>query len=137
MVLSNRLRISQGLEDNIIFTGQRRDVPSLINILSALIHTSVLPEPFGRVLIEGMALRKPMITPNIGAGPEIVVDRETGLIVKSGDVKDLARAIISLLENPQKAGQMGKAGRARLEKHFHININVKKIVKIYTELLGE
>lgn len=100
-------------------------------------HTSVLPEPFGRVLLEGMALRKPIITPNIGAGPEIVVDRETGLIVKLGDVKDSTRAIISLLENPQKAEQMGKAGRARLEKHFHININVKKIVRIYTELHGE
>jgi len=128
---------SEGLEDNIIFTGQRRDVPSLINILSVLIHTSVLPEPFGRVLLEGMAMGKPIITPNIGAGPEIVADGKTGLVVKSGDPKDLARAILYLLEAPQKAEQMGKAGRDRLEKHFHINLCVTKVVKIYTELLGE
>jgi glycosyltransferase involved in cell wall biosynthesis len=63
---------SENLKDCIIFTGQRNDIPDLINSLTVLVHASISPEPFGRVLLEGMALEKPVISTNIGAGPEIV-----------------------------------------------------------------
>jgi glycosyltransferase involved in cell wall biosynthesis len=126
----------KNLTDNIIFAGHRKDVPSLINVLNLLVHTSVLPEPFGRVLLEGMSMSKPVITPDIGAGPEIVLNGETGLVFKAGDSDDLARCIIYLLENPEIAAKMGQQGRERVDTHFHIHSNTRQTEKIYERILS-
>jgi glycosyltransferase involved in cell wall biosynthesis len=125
---------NENLDDCIVFTGQRNDIPDLINALSVLIHASILPEPFGRVLLEGMALKKPVITTNIGAGPEIIEDGTTGLMVNPGDETALAAAITDLLNDPKKALKMGNAGRIRLEKFFTISDNIKQIENIYSEV---
>jgi glycosyltransferase involved in cell wall biosynthesis len=127
---------SEKLEDNIFFTGQRNDIPDLINCMSVLIHASVLPEPFGRVLLEGMALSKPIIATNIGACPEIVEEGKTGLLVNPDDARGLANDIMSLLKDPKKALEMGNAGYIRLGKHFHISRNIEKTQKLYFEILG-
>lgn len=123
------------IEDSVIFTRVRKDVPDLINILDILIHTSILPEPFGRVILEGMALKKPVITPNIGGGPEIVVNGKTGLVVQPSNPDILADSVIELLREPAKAIQMGKAGRERLEKRFHIKQNIIKTLDLYDKIL--
>ena len=125
-----------GLTDQVVFTGERRDIPDLINSLSILIHASVSPEPFGRVLLEGMALQKPVISTNIGAGREIVEDGKTGLLVTPGDPEKLSDAIVRLLKDPQMAAKMGKAGRARLDDHFHLKTNVKQTEKLYDRVLS-
>ncbi len=126
---------SSGLEKNIVFAGHRKDVPNFVNILEVVIHTSILPEPFGRVILEGMCLSKPVITPKIGAGPEIVQNEKTGLVVRPEEPKELAEAIIYMLENPLLAESMGMAGRVRLERYFHIKQNILKTLEIYNSLL--
>ena len=127
---------NENLNDCILFTGQRNDIANLINSLTVLIHASVLPEPFGRVLLEGMAMNKPVITNNIGAGQEIVVDGKTGLIVNRGDPHCLAEAIISLLQNRKKALEMGRNGYDRLTEHFHASHYVKQIEDLYAKILN-
>ena len=122
------------LDDTIIFTGMRSDIPSVVNALDVLIHASLNPEPFGRVLLEGMALSKPVITNDIGAGPEIVADNETGLIVKHGDPRALASAIQWVLNNPKEAAAMGKRGRIRLEENFHIRKHIDRLEKLYASI---
>jgi glycosyltransferase involved in cell wall biosynthesis len=122
------------LNDTIIFTGMRSDIPSIVNTLDVLIHASLAPEPFGRVLLEGMALNKPVITNDIGAGPEIVVDNETGLVVKHHDFEALANAILWILNNPEKAEEMGTRGRIRLEEHFHIRKHIERVETLYASI---
>mgnify|MGYP001179669028 CR=1 FL=1 len=131
-----KLVVAKGLQKNIIFTGYRRDIPNLMNILDIVVHTSLLPEPFGRILLEGMALSKPVVTPNIGAGPEVVVDHETGIIFKTENAQDLASRLIYLFENQKIAEKMGKAGFQRLLKHFHIRENVKQTQLIYSTIFN-
>jgi glycosyltransferase involved in cell wall biosynthesis len=124
------------LEGNIFITGFRDDVPSLVNILDVVVHTSVLPEPFGRVLLEGMVLRKPVVTPDIGAGPEIVEDGKTGIVFTSGDHVALSNSIVHLFENPEKAEEMGNAGYRRAVEYFHIRNNVENTEKIYAGIFS-
>lgn len=131
----NNIIENHGLSENIVFTGERRDPASFINVFDILIHSSIAPEPFGRVILEGMALEKPVITNSIGAGPEIVVDGSTGMIVGPGDENSLADAIIFLLSNPEIAVEMGKAGRKRLENVFHASIYVKHVEELYKRVL--
>lgn len=122
--------------ENIIFTGYQSNVASFMNAMAIVIHASILPEPFGRVLIEAMALSKPVVGSNEGAVPEIVVEAETGAMFKPGDDKALAKIVITLLNDPERRVKMGENGRLRLEQHFHIKRNVEQTQNMYQRLLS-
>ena len=124
------------LQNNILFTGLRKDVPDLVNSFSVLIHASIRPEPFGRTLLEGMALRKPIISTRIGAPIEIVIDGETGILVSPGNAEELATAILKLLSTPILAEEMGKVGYERLLKEFSLRKNCEHTENLYDAILS-
>ena len=123
------------LEGHVIVTGYRPNVADYVNALDLLIHASIEPEPFGRVLLEGMALRKPLIASRGGAVPEIVVDGSTGLLFTPGDHQDLARAAELLLQDPERIAIMGEAGYQRLVDHFSIEKNVEETQRLYARVI--
>lgn len=125
-----------GLRGRVLVTGYRTDVANCVAALEIQIHASVAPEPFGRVLLEAMALSKPLVASGGGAVPEIVVDGETGLLFEPGDAGSLATALRSLLAEPTRAESMGRAGRRRLEKEFSISHNVAETQRLYDRLLS-
>ena len=125
-----------GLRGRLLITGYRTDVASYVAALEVQIHASVAPEPFGRVLLEAMALSKPLVASGGGAVPEIVVDGETGLLFEPGDPASLATALRSLLGEPARAEAMGRAGRRRLEREFSISHNVAETQRLYDRLLS-
>lgn len=122
------------LQDNIIFTGYQSCVADFVNATDVVVHASVLPEPFGRVLIEAMALGKPLVGARDGAVPEIIVEGETGLMFTPDDPTDLARCIRQLLRDPETAKRMGTAGYRRLQQQFSIGSNIKKTTAIYDKV---
>ncbi|MFI0414683.1 MAG: glycosyltransferase family 4 protein [Candidatus Thiodiazotropha sp.] len=126
-----------GLGSNIIFTGYIKNVSDYLNILQIVLHTSIEPEPFGRVLIEAMSLSKPLVAAGDGAVPEIVVNEKTGLIFKPGDHECLAELVIKLLQHKQYAENLGKEGYIRLLEYFHINVNIEKTQLLYDKILSK
>ena len=124
------------IEENIIFTGYQSNVSDHMNAMDIVVHTSILPEPFGRVLIEAMALSKPLIGSRDGAVVEIIDEGKTGLMFEPGNSADLAQAITSLLEKPEYARELGINGRTRLDEEFHINKNIEKTQNMYQSLFG-
>jgi glycosyltransferase involved in cell wall biosynthesis len=126
---------SLGLGDFIEFTGFRKDVPDLIAKMDVLVHASVVGEPFGQVVIEGMAAGKPVVATNGGGVPEIVRDGETGYLVPMGDADAMADAMIRLLENPDMAADMGEKGRRRVHEHFTIQATAQRVERLYDEVL--
>jgi glycosyltransferase involved in cell wall biosynthesis len=127
--------IDRRLERNVVVTGYRANVPDYVAALEILIHASILPEPFGRVLLEGMALRKPLVASRGGAVPEIVDDGVTGLLFQPGDAEDLAAKLMILLESAEQARLMGEAGYERLRTQFDIKTNAQKTMAVYQRLL--
>ena len=123
------------LEDRVSFLGFREDVPALLAGVDLVVHASTLGEPFGQVVIEGMAAGKPVIATDGGALPEIVIPGETGLLVPMGDAPALAEAVASLLSDPARAAAMGAAGRRRVLERFTIAHTVRKMEGIYEYLL--
>lgn len=126
-----------GVAQNIVFTGYQRDVANYVNIMDVVIHASVSPEPFGRVLLEAMALRKPLVGANAGAVPEIILHGETGLMCEPGNDRALARSVAELLENPQHARAMGEKGYLRLIQEFDITKNVRATQAVYERIFSE
>jgi len=123
-----------GLAEAVEFLGFREDVPELISRMDMLVHASTTGEPFGQVIIEGMAARKPLVATNGGGVPEIVVDGVTGLLVPMGNVNAMADAICKLLEDPERAIRMGQAGFLRVEENFTIAQTAQRIEIIYRKL---
>jgi glycosyltransferase involved in cell wall biosynthesis len=124
------------LGENFIFTGFRKDIPNILNVLDILLHASIEPEPFGRVILEGMAACKPIIAINAGGIPEIVINRETGILVPINDYQGIAENIHYFLSNPDKAKEMGQKGKERLINEFSNEKTVREIEKIYEEIFN-
>jgi glycosyltransferase involved in cell wall biosynthesis len=123
-----------GIASRVHITGFRNDVPNYINALEIQVHASIDPEPFGRVLLEAMALSKPLVASNGGAVPEIVMHEHTGLLFEPGNPAALAAALRTLLADRPRAAAMGAAGRARLLAEFSIRRNVELTQEIYERL---
>ena len=126
---------SLGLTEHIVFTGFQRHVADFMRMADVVVHASVLPEPFGRVILEAMACRKPVIGSRAGAITEIVEEGQTGLTFSPGDADALAAALEGLLADPARARRFGDRGYERLVSHFHIAQNVQATERVYERLL--
>lgn len=139
-VYEARLRamvVDHELENCVAFMGFRTDVQDLIGQLTILVHSSTTGEPFGQVVIEGMAAGKPVIATRGGGVPEIVVDGTTGLLVKMSDAEEMAKAMIELLTDPARARAMGAAGQKRVADHFTIRETARKVEAVYRRIFRQ
>ncbi|MHB8233144.1 MAG: glycosyltransferase family 4 protein [Solirubrobacteraceae bacterium] len=106
-----------GLEDSVSLTGQVRDAGPYIEQMDILVNASD-PEPFGIVLLEGMARGVPVVAVESGGPAEFIDDRRTGLFARSGEPADLAEPIEELLRSAQLREKIGAAGRERYTSEF-------------------
>jgi glycosyltransferase involved in cell wall biosynthesis len=98
--------------------GARDDVPRLLTACDVVVHASVLPEPFGRVLVEAMLAGRPVVAANAGGVPEVVTDGETGVLVPPGDARALGEAIDALRRDTVRTTTMARRGAARARERF-------------------
>jgi glycosyltransferase involved in cell wall biosynthesis len=130
------LTASLGLEDCVEFLGFRSDVRELIGELDVLVHASITGEPFGQVIIEAMAEAKPVVATRGGGVPEIVQDGVTGMLVPMGDVSAMAEAICEMLADPERAAQMGVAGRERVLRRFTVEVTARRLEFVFEKILS-
>jgi len=121
------------LNDKVIFTGFRDDLPQILRSLDILVVPS-RAEPFGRVIIEAFACSIPVIATDSGAAAEII-SKESGILIKPDNVSELKQAIIELLKNPEQSKLMGRKGRDLVLERFSIIKHVSQIEELYREIL--
>jgi glycosyltransferase involved in cell wall biosynthesis len=124
-----------GLADKLIFTGRRNDIPRVMAALDVLALTSS-SEGFGLVLIEAMAAGVPVVGSRVGGVVEIISDGKNGFLVPYGDPQSIAAAIRALLNDPERARQMGYAGREMVERLFAADKLAKQLEDIYLSLVA-
>lgn len=125
-----------GLTDRIIVTGFRNDVPMLMRSLSIVCHTSV-SEGMPNVILEAMAAARPVIATRVGGVSEVIEHGVNGLLVNPGDVADFSRAVGQLLEEPEYAKSLGRAGQQLVSERFGCRLRADDLSRLYFELLGE
>jgi len=118
------------ITSNIIFTGRRKEVANLLSIMDVVVLPSCIREGMPMSIIEAMAAGKPVVATNIGGIPEVVKDRETGLLVEPKSSSSLASAITRLLRDKEYATSLGETGKKHAEK-FSSSIMAEKIEEIY------
>lgn len=127
-MLQARLKQSR-LKNNIEFIGFQKDVASLMNAADVLVMPSRW-EGFGLSAVEAMATGLPVVAARVEGLTEIIVDRETGLLVTPENPKAFAKAIKKLAADATLRKLMGEAGRKRAESEFA----VEKMVAAHEEL---
>jgi glycosyltransferase involved in cell wall biosynthesis len=125
-----------GLADRVVFTGFRDDVCDVLNSLDVLAIPSLFGEGLPIVLLEAMAMAKPVIATPVEGVAEAVIDGETGILVPPGDESALAGALASTLGQKTKAKEMGQAGRALVEREFSVATMTRRIEGVYDEVIG-
>ena len=129
-----RFVAAHGLEENVHFLGSRTDVPELFRAADFAIHASTIPEPFGLVVVEAMALGCPVVASNAG-GPAEVITPDTGLTFDPTVPGQLAAHITRLVSEPALRTRLAQAAPGRAAQ-FSIASNVAGVVGVYDELLG-
>lgn len=124
-----------GVADRVVWTGFRTDVPDLLRLCDVFVLPSV-NEPFGRAIIEAMAVGCPVVATDSGGVPEVVQDGETGMLVPPGEPEALAQAIETLLADPGKAEQMGRAGLSRAREKFNADRVARQVQQLYERVLS-
>jgi glycosyltransferase involved in cell wall biosynthesis len=124
-----------GLERHVHLAGFRPDALSWLKAFDVFVMSSVM-EGLGTSLLDAMACAKAVVATLAGGIPEVVSDRETGLLVAPRDAPAMARAIIRLLERDDLRQTLGQAGRARLLARFTVERMVQETLDVYARLLA-
>ncbi len=106
-----------GIEDNIIFTGFRRDIAHIL-AAADIYSMPTFEEPCAVAFLEAMAMEKPVIALRSGGTPEMVEDGRSGLLSEPGDTEALAQNITRLILHPEERTAMGKYARRRVTEYY-------------------
>ena len=116
-----------GIANRIRFLGFRNDIPALMRSMDIIVHSSISPEPFGRVVVEGMLSGNPVVASAAGGVLEIIDDGKTGWLVEPGDADALAQTLRSVLENKTRTAAIAEAGQSHARATFTVIAMVKQV----------
>jgi glycosyltransferase involved in cell wall biosynthesis len=122
-----------GLADKVHFLGWRSDMDEIMGCFDIFVLPS-LNEGMGRVLVEAMAARLPIVASSVGGIPDLIKDGKNGLLVPPEDASALEKAISALLEDKAQRKRMGEAGK-KMCRPYSTEAMVEQIDDLYRELL--
>ncbi|SDO26696.1 Glycosyltransferase involved in cell wall bisynthesis [Methylobacterium phyllostachyos] len=123
-----------GVEDRVRFVGFREDVEAVLAGVDIVVHASTSPEPFGRVIVEAMFAKRPVIAAEGGGVSEIIENGVNGLLVPPGDDTALARAISTLVGDTAARARMAEQGYRDARERFSIGRAVGSVVAVLAEV---
>jgi glycosyltransferase involved in cell wall biosynthesis len=120
---------SQGLASRIVTTGFRPDVDRLMSACDVVCNPARGTESFGMTIVEAMALGRPVIATDVGGPREIITSDEHGLLIPPDDAGLMARAMLALIDDPERRRRMGAAASERVARTFSIQTAAAKLLE--------
>jgi glycosyltransferase involved in cell wall biosynthesis len=127
---------SLGIAERVEFRGFREDVWPELASLDVLVHASIIPEPFGTVVLEGMAAGLAVIAADEGGPASVIADGQTGRLFASRQLDSLAAAMRSLRDDPRERERLGTAARAAVAQ-YHPDAVARQLEEVYERVLGQ
>ena len=125
-----------GITERVLFTGARSDIAALTRAADLLVVNSLV-EPFGLVVLEGMACGTPVLATAVDGIPEIIKDRYDGWLVPGGDQRALVSAMVELLNDPQLRAALSARGLERVKAAFTAERYIRELEEFYGEACGK
>ena len=127
-----------GLEGRVYFIRHVSDIPAAMMVSDVVLSTSIEPEAFGRIAVEGQAMGRIVVASDIGGSKETVIDGVTGKLFESNNADDLADKIRWALHlTSEQRDEIGKAGIKNVKEHFTKQIMCDKTIEVYEELMNQ
>ena len=123
------------LHDTVRFVGLRQDIPEMLAAATLLVWPATVPH-FARPIIEAGAMALPVVASGYAVTREVVVPGKTGLLVRPGDPRSLAEAIIHLLDHPEEARRLGEAAFAIARDRHDAAHNARQVMAVYDGLMS-
>jgi glycosyltransferase involved in cell wall biosynthesis len=124
-----------GLENRVKFLGFRADIPQLMAVCDLVAHTSIAPEPFGRVIIEAMLCGKPVVAAQAGGAIELVQDGINGFLVTPGKPQELARVINNCRQESVKTANIANNAKISATQRFDVKIINQQIQELLKSIV--
>jgi glycosyltransferase involved in cell wall biosynthesis len=123
-------------EENFRFVGKVKDVREIISLFDVGVVSSVGSETICRVALEYMSMGKPVVGTDVNAVPEVVREGGNGLVVQPAHAKELADALIGLLQDGHKRKEFGEKSRSIVTEQFTLDAFARKTEEVYFSLLN-
>jgi glycosyltransferase involved in cell wall biosynthesis len=124
------------LESQVCFAGFRSDIDTVYAALDVMAHTSVHPEPFGRVIVEAMLQGCAVVASAYGGPLEIIQDGIDGVLLDPRDAPALTEGIRLLYLDRERTRRIAEAGKAMARERFGEAAYARATVSLYRQLLG-
>lgn len=122
------------VREKVIFTGSRSDIPDLLDAMDLFALASV-SEGFPNVLLEAMAMAKPVVATTVGGIPELIDSGRDGLLVPVRDSGALAEAVVELLRDRRRAWEMGQQAFQKIQSRFYLERMIDDYCRYYWQWL--
>ncbi|MBS3757590.1 MAG: glycosyltransferase family 4 protein [Desulfobacterales bacterium] len=129
-----KMRTNPAVTHRAYFAGFKKNAAMLMKYFDVFVMPSVAREGLPQALLEAMAQKIPSIASNVGGIPEIVIDRENGLIVPPGDPEKLAQAILFLFGHAEVRQKLGENAEKRIKADFNINDTIRQTMGLFDQL---
>ena len=123
----------QHLEETVVLTGFRDDIPELLRIMDVFVLPS-LEEGMPQSLLQALAAERAIVASSVGGIPEVIINGQTGLLVPPRNPIALAQQIERLLREPEQRKAMGQAGRQVIVRHYSVESMLTKTEQLYLSL---
>lgn len=124
-----------GIADRVVFRGFREDIWAELAQIHLLVHCSLIPEPFGQVVVEGMAAGVPVIAADAGGPAEIITHNVNGMLTAPGDVVALAAAMRMIRDNTSLRRTLVSGGLERSEEYSPEN-TARSLIAVYEAVIA-
>jgi glycosyltransferase involved in cell wall biosynthesis len=127
--------IDLGLQNRVQFLGFRSNIPQLMAACDVITHTSTAPEPFGRVIVEGMLCNRPVIAAGAGGAVELIEHGKTGWTCTPNDANQLATQILYCYQHPSQAVTIAQQGKRHASQRFNLQLTNQMIAQYLDRVL--
>lgn len=123
------------IQDKVIFTGHREDIPEILASLDVVVHPSYGSEGIPQSILQAMAMKKPIVASDAGSIKEIILNERTGFLISSKDPAAIAVKIMELYRNPSLCELFGSNARELIEKNYTFEVMIKKTEELYKRIM--
>ena len=133
--LLRRLAGELGIAERVVFAGYRSDMQAVYDSVDLVVQSSST-EGMPNVILEALLMRVPVVATDVGGTAEIVEHGHSGILVRSGDLAGLVRAMREALADPERAQARADHGERRVRAEFDHATRLRRIERVYDDVAG-
>ena len=126
-----------GMQAKVHMVGFREDIPACLAAMDMVVLPSLRSDGVPQVIIQALAMRKPVVASAVGGIPEVIQHQRTGVLVPPNDPQALADAVVRLLRDPQSAATWAQTGGQLIDSHYGLEHMIDRTAAVYTAVLVE